>query len=229
MELLARNSTPPHPVELASGIDALYLSGRAALPEDFERRLAAAREAAGEGGTSSVLVGGVDFDVASHGMGRYRYCLTHRYGQVGVSPSTRLPALRVQPRTEFLHGAGVREACDWFMRLLSAEVGACVFTVNRIDLYGDFQGWCPTGDDRHNFVCRAKERDTYEDGDELTGFTFGRRKSGTVTARIYDKTRDAQHKGADFWPDVWGPASTRTSRCSASSSSSLARRFASTD
>jgi hypothetical protein len=55
------------------------------------------------------------------------------------------------------------------MRLLSAEVGACVFTVNRIDLYGDFQGWCPTGDERHNFVCRAKERDTYEDGDAPDG------------------------------------------------------------
>jgi hypothetical protein len=194
-------------VELASGIDALYLSGRAALGAAFLERLAAARgKAESSGGSDSVSIGGVEFEVASHGMGRYRYCLSHRYGQVGVSPSTHLPGLRVQPRTEFLHGLGVREACSWFMAVLGEEVGACVFTVSRLDLYADVQGWCPTGDDRHRFVCRGRTLETYEDGGELTGFSFGRRKTGTITARIYEKTRDAEHKGADFWADVWGEA-----------------------
>ena len=183
----------------------LYLSGRAALPAEFVERLAAARgEAELGGGSCTVAVGGVDFEVASHGMGRYRYCLSHRYGQVGVSPSTHLPALRVQPRTEFLHGMGVREACEVFMQLLGEEVGACVFTVSRLDLYVDVQGWRPSGDDRHRFVCRGQTLETYEDGGELTGFSFGRRKTGTIVARIYDKTRDADRKGSDFWVAVWG-------------------------
>jgi hypothetical protein len=191
--------------EVASGVDALYLSGRAALPAEFVERLAAARgEAEATGGSCSVPIGGVEFDVASHGMGRYRYCLSHRYGQIGVSPSTHLPALRVQPRTEFLHGMGVREACGVFMELLAEEVGACVFTVSRLDLYMDVQGWCPTADDRYRFVCRSQTLETYETDGELTGFSFGRRKTGTVVARIYDKTRDADRKGADFWLDVWG-------------------------
>ena len=137
-------------------------------------------------------------------MGRYRYCLSHRYGQIGVSPSTHLPALRVQPRTEFLHGLGVREACGVLMGLLAEEVGACVFTVSRLDLYVDVQGWCPRADDRYRFICRGQTLETYEAGGELTGFSFGRRKTGTVVARIYDKTRDAERKGSDFWLDVWG-------------------------
>ena len=186
-------------------MDALYLSGRAVLPAEFLGRLAAAREEAERaGGSCRLPVGGVEFDVAPHGMGRYRYCLSHRYGQVGVSPSLHLPAFRVQPRTEFLHGSGVRDACGVFIELLSEEVGACVFTVSRVDLYVDTQGWSPTGDDRHRFVCRGRTLDTYEAGGELTGFSFGRRKTGTIVARIYDKTRDADRKGADFWRDVWG-------------------------
>lgn len=191
--------------EVASGVDALYLSGRAVLPAEFLERLAAAREGAERaGGSCRVLVGDVEFDVAPHGMGRYRYCLSHRFGQVGVSPSMHLPAFRVQPRTELLHGIGVRDACGVFMELLSEEVGACVFTVSRLDLYVDIQGWSPTGDDRHRFVCRGQTLETYEAGGELTGFSFGRRKTGTIVARIYDKTRDADRKGADFWRDVWG-------------------------
>jgi hypothetical protein len=90
------------------------------------------------------------------------------------------------------------------MELLGEELGACVFTVSRLDLYVDVQGWCPTGDDRCRFVCRGQTLETYEAGGELTGFTFGRRKTGTIVARIYDKTRDADRKGSDFWLDVWG-------------------------
>jgi hypothetical protein len=91
-----------------------------------------------------------------------------------------------------------------FIELLGEELGACVFTVSRLDLYVDVQGWCPTGDDRYRFVCRGQTLETYEAGGELTGFSFGRRKTGTIVARIYDKTRDADRKGADFWGDVWG-------------------------
>jgi hypothetical protein len=92
------------------------------------------------------------------------------------------------------------------MAAFTKEVGACVFTVSRLDLYVDVQGWVPTGDDRHRFVCRAQALETFEDGGELTGFSFGRRKTGTITARIYEKSRDAERKGADFWGDVWGEA-----------------------
>lgn len=188
--------------ELASGVDALYLSGRGALSLELSRILEEARDAASVEHVS-VMLGGARFDVAAHGMGRYRFCLTHEYGQIGVSPSTRLPTFRIQPRTEFLHGAGLLEACRWFIEVLEAEVGPIAVTVSRVDLYVDFQGWRPSGRDRQNFVCRARELVVYEEDGELTGFTFGRRKTGTINARIYDKTRDAVRKGADFWQAVW--------------------------
>ena len=117
-----------------------------------------------------------------------------------------LPALRIQPRAEFLHGVGPREAIAWFAETLGAVVGPIRVSVSRIGLCADFQGWELDGDERHRFVGRARELDTYENESRLTGFTFGRRTSGTITARIYDKTRDAKNKGADYWPGIWGDA-----------------------
>ncbi len=182
-------------MELASGVDALYLSGHAGVPPSLLERLTAARELAEEAGSDqSFELGGVPFQVAGHGMGKYRFCLVHRYGQLGLTPSGHLPPIRLQLRTEFIHGVGIMGAVRWFEELLAQEVGPCVFTVSRIDLYVDLQGWLPRGDDRHLFVCRGRERDTYERDGELTGFTFGRRKSGTLTARIYNKTIDAERK-----------------------------------
>lgn len=65
-------------VELASGIDALYLSGRAVLPADFLARIEDQRQLAE--GTSIPIpfeLGGEDFGLAPHGWGAYRFCLEH--------------------------------------------------------------------------------------------------------------------------------------------------------
>jgi hypothetical protein len=40
----------------------------------------------------------------------------------------------------------------------------------------------------------------------MTGLGFGRRKTGTISARIYDKTAEVEKKGTDWWPSVWGDA-----------------------
>jgi hypothetical protein len=84
------------------------------------------------------------------------------------------------------------------------------------------QGWNPTGNDRHRFVCRAKKLATYEDDGALSGWTFGNRKSKTVNGRIYDKTREIAGNGHDWWHDIWGPKYDPECRCGGSSSSSTA-------
>ncbi len=195
----------PALVELASGVDALYLSGQATPAPGVFERLDRLREEASEAGAAvPAALGDVEFLVAGHGFGKYRYLLRHAYGQVGITRSNALPTVRIQPRTEFLHGAGPLGVVAWFEGALWPIVGPMRVSVSRLDLHADWQGWEISGDDRVRFLCRAERRDLHEAGDRLMGFEFGRRKSGTLCGRIYDKTLEQQEKGADFWLDVWG-------------------------
>ena len=192
-------------VELASGIDALYLSGRTDVPIEFIRRLVRAREEAEEREIEAPLrVGDAELRVQGFSFGRYLYRLDHEHGVVGVSPSSKLPALRIQPRARFIHGVGARKAVEWFREQLEAECDAIELTTSRLDLHADFQGWGLCGEDRINFLCRAGDRVTYETGDLLTGFVFGRRGTNTISARIYDKTAELRKTGAAYWEDIWG-------------------------
>lgn len=192
-------------VELASGIDALYLSGRAALPGDLLDRLAECRlEAELAASPVQIDLGGSEFVVSPRGLGKYAYCLTHRNGVVAITPSDRLPALRVQPRAEFLHGVGATNAVEWFRSALEAACGHVAWSVSRLDLHADFQGWQLDWADRERFVCRADALAIHGERGEVTGWRFGLRKTKTICARIYDKTREIERKGLDYWQDIWG-------------------------
>lgn len=193
-------------VELASGVDALYCSGRVELPAAFLASLERAREEAEITGVDvPVVVGETEFRVQSRGFGLYRYWLVHANGAVGVTPSAFLPAFRVQPRAAFLHGVGARQAVAWFRAVLGEScVYPIEFTTSRLDLHADWQGWELTAEDRCNFVCRSKIRVTHEDGDVLSGLRFGQRRTGTISARIYDKTLEIRTTGDAYWEEIWG-------------------------
>lgn len=190
--------------ELASGVDALYMSGRAVLPTTLLDRLVEGKAQAIEGTATTTLdLAGESFRVAGSGMGRYPYRLEHDRGPVGVTASSHLPTFRVQPRSEFLHAVGAPAVVEWYQQVLDEMCGKAALTVSRIDLHADWQGWNLGGDDRHRFVCRATNRDTYEEYEVFTGFVFGRRATGTVLCRIYDKTREIEKTGHDWWKDKW--------------------------
>jgi hypothetical protein len=192
-------------VELASGVDALYLSGRAALPQTLLDRLDAARiEAEALDGELPFQFGNLAMLIAPHAFGKHRYSLDHPYLRLGVSPKLSIPALRVQPRAEFLHGVGPRAMVDSIQDLLESECGAVKLQVSRIDLFVDVQGWPLSGDGRNAFICRASELNTSEVHHELTGLQFGKRETGTINARIYDKTEELKRSGAEYWKDIWG-------------------------
>ncbi|HEX2574935.1 MAG TPA: hypothetical protein VHK88_01215 [Aquihabitans sp.] len=197
---------PSPVVELASGVDALYLSGRAelsaALFEALDERRAAAAEAEAP---VPIVLADEEFGVEPRAFGRYKYRLVHRHGLVGVTSSEKLPTLRVQPRAEFLHAVGPSAVLDFFDRVGEFLAGGPVqWGLSRLDLFCDVQGWTLTGDDRHRFVCRGQARATHEVGEAFTGFEFGKRSSKTLCARIYDKTHQVERKGLDWWPKVWG-------------------------
>jgi hypothetical protein len=203
-ELLA--SSPVAVRELASGIDALYLSGRADLSDRLFQDLARLRARAEVMDEPQPLsVAGEEFLVAPRSHGKYRYKLRHRFGIVGITDSTNLPAIRVEPLAEQLHAVGPEATFAFWLEIGDYLAGGPVWwSVSRLDLFCDVQGWQVTGDDRHRFVCRAKRRDLHEEGHAFTGFEFGRRSSNTICARIYDKTLDIEHKGSDWWYEVWG-------------------------
>ena len=150
------------------------------------------------------LIGGTYFFVAGHGWGKYRFCLDHPMARIGFSTSAHLPAVRIQPRAEYLHAEGPEAVVAAMRALLGPELGDVHLSVSRVDLFADWQGWELTFDDAHRFVCRADTRRTYEVGGSLTGFEFGSRKTKTFSARLYDKTADIAAKGSDWWFEVWG-------------------------
>jgi hypothetical protein len=199
--------SPSKIIELASGVDALYLSGRASLPGELLGRLEVAREEATRANEAQpFLLGGVEFRMKPHGWQLYRYCLDHPLGRVGFTMSNRLPAIRVQPHTEFIQGSSPRPMIEWYRDLLESECGAVLFSVTRLDLFADFQGWDLNGDMRREFMCRAKSLTTFEEDENFNGLNFGKRDTGTFTARLYDKTIRAEQNGEGYWKMIWGEA-----------------------
>lgn len=189
---------------MASGVDALYLSGRASLPRELLERLETARnEAVALEGEIPFELGGESFRIAPYAFGRYRFSLSHVYGRIGLTNSTSLPVIRIQPLAEFLHGQGPRGTARWFEELLTKECGPVLLTVSRLDVFADFQGLAIGGDDRHRFVTRAVDRAVYEASEVFTGLQFGKRASGGVSARIYDKTKQIRKTGSAYWFDIW--------------------------
>jgi hypothetical protein len=105
---------PNGPRELTSGVDALYLSGRAALSTDFLAQLDAQRLLADQmEGPVEIVFGGLTMQLQPRKWGLYRYCLDQPYARIGFSPKPKIPAIRVQPRAEFLHGHGVENVVEW--------------------------------------------------------------------------------------------------------------------
>ena len=197
-------SSPVDVIELASGIDALYLTGRASLPSELIERLEIVRaEAVALEGEITIDFGGENLRLAPYAWGRHRFCLIHRFGRIGLTASSSLPAIRVQPRAEFLHGQGPRGVVKWFDELLTKECGPVVFTVSRLDLFADFKGLRLAEEQRHHFVTRAVESVSYEANEEFTGLQFGKRVSGGVSARLYDKTKEIENSGSAYWFDIW--------------------------
>jgi hypothetical protein len=200
-------------VELASGIDSLYMSGTGDVSPALLRDLDLAR------GRAQELDAPVPLDLAGSTVlvqpgpwGRYRYRLQHEHGLVGLTDKRSIPPLRIQPTAGYLRAVGADRAVDYFTSMGNEFTHSLYLSASRVDLFVDTQGWDLTADDRRRFVTRASKRRTNEDADAFTGLEFGRRTTKTVLARIYDKTIDSALKGTDWWHEVWGSAWDQTSR-----------------
>ena len=179
------------PKELASGVDALYLSGNGYLSKGFLARLEEERMFADRASRPVRFeLGDLVLGLAPHGWGKYRFCLDHETGRIGFTASRRLPTVRIQPRAEFLHAAGPEGTVRHFAEILRPFVDGLVLSVARLDLFLDMEGLELCAADRGAFVCRADEIRTYETGQVVTGFSFGSRQKQRISARLYDKTAE---------------------------------------
>jgi hypothetical protein len=127
--------------ELASGVDALYLSGSGYLSKALlalleDERLFADRVSV----PVPFDIGPLTFGLAPHGWGKYRFCLDHKCGRIGFTSSIKLPSVRIQPRAEFLQAHGPAGTIRHFEELLRPVVGALGLSVARIDLFCDLEG-----------------------------------------------------------------------------------------
>ncbi len=192
--------------ELASGVDALYLSGRGGLINSALADVESVRLMAVGANMPLPLV--LDdlavMMIAPHGWGKYRFCLDHPSARLGFTTSRHLPAVRVQFRSEHLHAVGPEQALADLPALVDRFANDVVYAVARLDLYADWLGWDIAVTDRERFVTRADTSRTYEHRGRLSGFDFGTRKSHTLTARIYDKTLQVEQGGHDWSLAVWG-------------------------
>lgn len=196
-------------LELASGVDALYLSGHGYLSRGFLAKLEEERIFADR---VSVPVpselGPLTFGLAPHGWGKYRYCLDHETGRIGFTSSRRLAFVRIQPRAEFLHSVGPRETVRHFADLVRPFIEGLVLSVARLDLFVDMEGMQLCAQDRSAFVCRGDGCTTYANANTVTGFAFGSRRTQRISARLYDKTAEMALKGNDWWELIWGDRHT---------------------
>lgn len=208
---LASVSEQPAPRELASGIDALYFSGHGDLSPRLLADLEEAKLAAqAQDEVVALDLGDATVLVEGRAWGRYPYRLQTPHGLVGVTDRKRLPPIRVQPLTEHLHAVGAAESVDWFADVLAEVETGLRLTASRVDVFSDWQGLDLTVDDRERFVGRARRLDSHEESAAWTGFEFGRRTTGTVAARIYDKTLDVTRKRPDWWYEKWGSGFDRS-------------------
>lgn len=197
--------------ELVSGVDAFYMSGRpfadgAGLAVALFEELGALKAAAAESQDPvHFSLAGEEFVVRPYGQKPYPFVLRHANGLLKLTASEKVPTVRVEPLSLFLHSLGTRDATRWFQGLVeSAAGGAMSWSVSRLDLYVDVQGWFPVPDDRLRMVCRSTNRELFEVNDSMTGIEIGRRESKTLCARVYDKTAEVARFGHDHWYELWG-------------------------
>lgn len=184
-------------------MDALYLSGWAEPPASLLADLATAKaEAQADHQPVKFDLGGEAVMVEPFGFKYYPYVLRHRLGFVGLRAKGALPAVNVQPLAEALHGEGPGKVVSAFESMLDGPLGGARYTVNRLDVFADFQGWSLHPSMESRFVGRYRHSKIHKELGLCTSLQFGSRKPKTYFARIYDKTVEVAAKGGTWVPEL---------------------------
>ena len=152
---------------VAQGIDTLHLFTVRPLTQAWAERLSTLRasaEESGHGRRPSVTVGGLELQVAPHGVAGAKYLLESDLWAFKVSPSPapQHPTVQVELRALGLWANGWRRAAELALEAAADLCGVSVdeldAQVSRADLAVDIQGWEPRPEDLELFTTRASSR-----------------------------------------------------------------------
>ena len=206
------NCNTPYFQALRWGVDSLYLSypGELSRERDDEfkalKQLAQSNEA-GEQAKAQFCLGKHIFEVKDRGAPLFPYILEDGAFRIQLSrPGHKAPMAYVKVSAKYLAHVGPAGAEKHLYDLL-AQLGEIqgAANVSRIDLYADFvssvdmESW-----DRHAWVTRASEINTYAVSGHFSGWTIG--QGGIMSARLYNKSLEIVSSGKEWIIPLWQKA-----------------------
>jgi len=200
------------------GVDTLEFTFKGELSVEVVDALAKSKErAALADAPVPFTVAGEELFVRPKGTGLYAYAVQRRDLVIRLTESHSVPTASVHLGAYGLAVSGPEMLYAWAERFC-AELGAPhAFTLSRIDLAVDFQGFEPTHDDLRGMVCPASKRAEFYGGERLETASWGKRP---IMVRLYDKTQQISEQNKQWWETVWAanPAydsAKRVYRCEA--------------
>ena len=200
------------------GVDTLEFTFKGELSVEVVDALAKAKEqAALADAPVPFTVAGEELFVLPKGRGLYAYVLQRGDLIIRLTESRSVPTASVHLGAYGLAVSGPEMLYAWAERFC-AELGASsAFSLSRIDLALDFQGFEPTHEDIRGMVCPASKRAEFYGGDRLETASWGKRP---IMMRVYDKTQQIREEHKEWWETVWAacPAydpAKRVYRCEA--------------
>jgi hypothetical protein len=113
-----------------------------------------------------------------------------------------MPLAWVKISSKCLTLKGVRPAVDELIKIISELGEANLPTVSRIDICADFQtNFNFDSIQRKAWVTRARDKDSYSEYDQLTGWVVG--KGSAISMRLYDKIAEIVKSGKAFFLELW--------------------------
>lgn len=192
------------------GVDSLYLSFAGGIDPQLALWLQECKLRAQSPSDTALAMAGIGIDdhqfmVLPRGRGRFAFVIEDGWFSIQLSNATAgvLPLAMVQVRSEYLSAVGPEEAVATATELVEG-MGQVIgpAKLSRIDLFADF------GTDLdvaaipgREWVKRSKKRAIHEEGDEVTGISFG--AGNEVSARLYDKTRELLKSKKDYMRPLW--------------------------
>jgi hypothetical protein len=184
-----------------SGVDTFDPTFWAVVPPEFMERLKGLKERAQEEEVPQPIeLAGLEFLVQAKGINHYPYLLKNEDLHVRLSGRLSGACISVRGESVGLVAYGHEQLYEIAEKVVGKIGPSLSAGFSRLDVAVDVQGLVPTMADYPNFVCRAKKRKLFCEGDELQGMRFG---EGDMVFRIYNKTQELPVSGKEWFRTVW--------------------------
>lgn len=154
-------------------------------------------------------IGGMKFEVKANGSNGYAYILHNHLLEIRIakyrSPNENNYPIFIHLKADLLWEKGPQQAWTWLTTWIKNNFGEITADkLNRVDLCCHTDKIALNTEHIERFKGRYTTYTIHMAGKECTGFEFGSRKTGTIKARIYNKTKEVIEKKTKLWFfDIW--------------------------